>query len=271
MRAWLPRFGRVGTRVNKSRLPSILVVTIPKSGTIFTNQMLSRGLSLESASVSFGYFPHYLVDIPKVLSFVEGGQVASAHFDPSPVNLQSLTAFVDKWVVHIRDPRSVVLSWVCHMNRLYEERSNGQYKHLYVYPTPPEPYFSWSLPKQVDWNIEYFLPRVLDWTRSWLAVYDSRRYNILLTNYSALARDELAYIYQILDFYEIPRSAFHRPKIEKTVLGSHFRTGTEDEWLRAFTGDQVMRTTAMVGEDLIARFGWRRSRLSLCERATVNE
>src|ERR1700683_4017772 len=84
---------RLLTAYRRSRyrvdLPSILVVSIPKSGTVFTNQMLSRGLSLESTSVSFGYFPHYLVDIPKLLPFIEGGKVASAHFDPSPVNLQS--------------------------------------------------------------------------------------------------------------------------------------------------------------------------------------
>ena len=117
-------------------LPSILVVTIPKSGTVFTNQMLSRGLSLEPTSVSFGYFPHYLVDIPKLVSFIEGGQVASAHFDASPVNLQSLTAFVKKWVVHIRDPRSVTLSWVHHMNRLYSERHDGKFHHLFVLSGP---------------------------------------------------------------------------------------------------------------------------------------
>jgi hypothetical protein len=218
--------------------------------------MLSRGLSLEPASVSFGYFPYYLVDIPKVLSFIQGGRVASAHFDPSPVNLQSLTPFVKKWVVHIRDPRSVLLSWVHHMNRLYSERHDGDYQHLYVYPAPPESYFYWSFVKQLDWNIEHFLPNVMVWTRSWLAIHDSRRYDILLTNYSELARDELAYIYKILDFYGIPHRLFNRPDIDKTILGSHFRSGIEDEWLAAFTPDQIARTTAMVGSDLIGRFGW---------------
>lgn len=253
-----PALGRllVGRRRRRRELPSILVVSIPKSGTVFTNLMLSRGLALEPASISFGYFPHYLVDIPKLPSFVEGGSVAAAHFEPSPVNLQSLTYFIKKWVVHVRDPRSVVLSWVHHMNRLYGERGDGKYEHLFVYPTPPEGYYAWPFCRQVDWNIEHFLPSVVAWTRSWLAIHDSRRYDILLTSFSELARDELSYIHKILDFYTIPHGLFRRPQIAKTVRGSHFRAGLEDEWLGAFSPDQTARATSMIGQDLIERFSW---------------
>lgn len=250
------RLRRLYAAATRPDLPSILVVTIPKSGTVFTNQMLSRGLSLEPASVSFGYFPHYLVDIRELLSFVKGGRVASAHFDPSPVNVQSLTAFVTKWVVHIRDPRSVLLSFVHHQNRLYSERANGKYHHLYVYPAPPEAYFDWPLHSQIDWNLDNFLPKAVTWTRSWLALYDSRQYDLLLTTYSELARDELGYINKILDFYAIPRERFRRPKIKRTLIDTHFRAGREDEWLSAFTSDQILRATAIIGQDLLERFGW---------------
>ena len=174
----------------------------------------------------------------------------------SPVNLQSLTAFVKKWVVHIRDPRSVTLSWVHHMNRLYSERHDGKFHHLFVYPVPPESYFGWPFHQQVDWTIEHFLPRAVTWTRSWLAVCNSHQYDILLTSFSELARDELAYIHSILDFYAIPRTLFHRPTIEKTILGSHFRTGLEDEWRTTFTADQLANANTLVGLDLIERFDW---------------
>ena len=243
-------------RRRKPELPSILVVTIPKSGTVFTNLMLSRRLALEPASISFGYFPHYLVDVRTLPSFVAGGSVASAHFEPSPVNLQSLSYFVKKWVVHVRDPRSVVLSWVHHMNRLYGERDNGRYDHLCVYPAPAEAYYAWSFSRQIDWNIEHFLPSVVAWTRSWLATCDARRSDILLTSFSELAHDELGYIHKILDFYAIPRDLFRRPHIEKTLQGSHFRAGLEDEWLTAFSPQQIAKATSMIGRDLIERLGW---------------
>jgi hypothetical protein len=81
------------------------------------------------------------------------------------------------------------------MNRLYAERGNGEHQHLFVYPTPPVAYYYWPFRHQVDWNIENFLPSIVTWARSWLAVHDSRRYDILLTTYSELARDEPGYIH----------------------------------------------------------------------------
>ena len=129
--AGAPRFS---TRFPPS-LPSILVVTIPKSGTVFTNQMLSRGLSLEA--------------------------------------------------------------------RVGE---------LWLFPTLPH-------------------------------------------RHPKTARGELAFIHKILDFYEIPHSLFRQPVIEKTVFGSHFRAGLEDEWTTAFTADQIAKANAQIGRDLIERFG----------------
>lgn len=84
---------------DKAVLSSILVVSIPKSGTVFANLILSRGLSLEQASVSLGYFPHELFESSKRAPFVTAGKVAS-----------------------IQDPRSVELSCVQHMNCLYAQR-----------------------------------------------------------------------------------------------------------------------------------------------------
>src|SRR5262245_16265014 len=237
-------------------LPSILVVSMPKSGTVFTRLTLSRGLSLEQSFLSCGRFPHLLIDIPKLASFIRGGKVCGEHFDPSPVNLDSLAHFTKRWVLHIRDPRSVVLSWVHHMNRLYSEQQNGEHQCLGVYPAPPLSYYDWPFRRQVDWNIENFLPSVVAWVRSWLRVHDSHQYDILLTTYSELACDELRYIHKILDFYGVPRGLFQMPKIQKTIQGSHFRTGLEDEWMTAFTHDQILRVTEMIGEDLLMRFAW---------------
>ncbi len=98
-------------RLKEFRLPSILITSIPRSGAMFTNLALNRGLGLESAIVSFGYFPEYLVELPKLMSFKKDRKLVQAHFDVSPVNLQLLANVVKKWIVHVRDQRSVLLSW----------------------------------------------------------------------------------------------------------------------------------------------------------------
>src|SRR5262249_39241726 len=134
--------GHLEVKEGLPALPSILFTSIPKSGTVFTGQMLARGLGLELVRLTAGSFPRYLFDLPRLVQFCAGGMIATEHFDASPENLQLLEAFVDRWVVHIRDPRSVLLSWVHNLDRLHRERHNAPYHLLYVCPTPPKHYFS---------------------------------------------------------------------------------------------------------------------------------
>src|ERR1700722_5266764 len=234
--------------------PSILIVTIPKSGTIYTSQLLARGLDLTAAAVSAGGFSRYTIDIEKIAAFAGGGQLAMTHCDGCAENLHILSGFLDRWVVHIRDPRSVLLSWVHHLDRLYDERNNGTHQLLYTYPTPPAGYFELPFPERIEWNIANFLPQAIRWIKDWLDVYDCGRHNILLTTYTELARTERAYVEKGLDFYAIPRSAFVDCPIDKTAC--HFRVGREDEWAQVLTRDQIARTTRMIGRPLLDRFGW---------------
>lgn len=250
---------RVRASVEAMRLPAILVVSVVKSGTVFTRQALAKGLGVGVEPIGFGYFPRSLVELPKLKTFSRAGnKIGYSHVDASEANLQILSRFLDRWIVHIRDPRSVLLSWVHHMNRLYSERNNDEFQHLYVSPAPPDEYFAQPLAQQIDWNIENFLPNVVAWTREWLQVVDSGKHNILLTNYSELVRDEGKYLARILDFYGIPRGRWSRPVIAKTLQESHFRTGTEDEWMATFAPDQIARANAAIGEGLFARLGWLR-------------
>jgi hypothetical protein len=237
-------------------LPSIFVNSIPKSGTVFSGLALTRGLGLEPSSFSSGQFPYHLVDVAALARFAKGGCCAQGHVDASAVNLQSLGAFLTRWVVHIRDPRSVLLSWVHHISRIFEARSNGQYEHLLIFPAPPNEYYERPFGERIDWNIDNFLPAVVRWTRDWLAVCDSGEHNILLTTYSELVLSERAFIDRILAFYGIERSRLSWPEIPRTMSDSHFRTGTEDEWLSVLSQDQLARSTAAIGKDLLERFNW---------------
>ena len=235
-------------------VPSILFVSMPKTGTVFTRQMLARGLGLEPLALAVGSFPRYSIDLNRLQRFRLGGIISAEHLDASAENLQFLDAFVDRWVVHMRDPRSVLLSWVHHLNRLHAEAAFHQL--LYVCPTPPHEFFRWPFAEQVDWNIGHFLPNLLTWTRAWLETHDSRRHNILLTTYADILAGEDAFLARILDFYGIPRERFQRTSLAQTVTESHFRVGRADEWRDGFTPQQIARTTDMIGDDVLRRFAW---------------
>ncbi len=215
-----------------------------------------RGLGLQPLTVSVGAFPHYSLDVRQLRRFQGGGVIVSSHLDASAENLQFLSAFVNRWVVHVRDPRSVLLSWVHHLQRLYKARHAGINELLLVCPTPPEALFERDFSEQLDWNIANFLPSVVSWTRRWLAAYDSSANNILLTSYSDLVKSEEEFLFKILDFYGVSRSLFKKIPLERTIDASHFRTGHPDEWRDSLTSSQVLRATEIIGGDLLARFEW---------------
>jgi hypothetical protein len=76
--------GHLEVKEGLPALPSILFTSIPKSGTVFTGQMLSRGLGLELVRLTAGSFPRYLFDLPRLVQFSAGGMIATEHFDASP-------------------------------------------------------------------------------------------------------------------------------------------------------------------------------------------
>ena len=222
--------------------------------------MLSRGLAFDQTSVSFGYFPHYLVKHSQSAVVQHGRSGCSCAFRSEPCQPAVFGPFrTEMGAAYSRFALSLAQLGASHEIAFTTSGTTASTSICLFIPTPPEAYFRWPFRKQVDWNIDNFLPNAVTWTRSWLAVYHSDRYDILLTDYSEIVRDEVGYIYRILDFYGIPRRQFRRPAIEKTISGSHFRPGLEDEWMSALTSDQVSRATAIIGEDLLERLGWPRT------------
>lgn len=245
--------GEVSTlrgRLAAVRIASILIVSIPKSGTVYTNRLLSQGLGLRDFPISLGYFPTDLIDHQRLREFANGGCVSSAHLDPSDANLQMLSCFVPKWTVHMRDPRSVVLSWTHHVHRYAQLRPELL---LNVCPVPPREYVEWPFEHRLWWNLHNFLPAVVSWSERWLAVIDSGRFQIKLTTYDELLSDESEYVRRILAFHGIPEGLFLTPQLEKSIDSTHFRTGRRDEWRDVFSADQLAFSNKTIGATIMGR------------------
>jgi hypothetical protein len=233
--------------------PSILMVSIPKSGTVYLNKMFVNGLGLTPCIMSNQYFPHDQLYLDAMEKFARGGFYLSAHINPSTENLQILDVFVPKWVVHFRDPRSVLLSWVYHVARLASETRFTDL--LRVTPTPPRALHTWTFEKRVDWHVENFLPTVNQWMLDWLTIASQMSNRILITEFATLKEREQDHAGMILDFLGTDRSSYrHRPP-EKT-MESHFRSASYDEWREAFTPSQVKRVNGMIPPLLFDRFNW---------------
>lgn len=233
--------------------PSILLITVPKSGTVYTKTMLARGLNIPEVPISLGYFPRALVDWRQLSKFAACGSVCAEHLDASAENLQILEKYLDRWVVHVRDPRSVLVSWVHHVDRYHND---GPEALLQVCPTPPEDYFKRPFSQKLDWNIQNFLPEVVSWMSRWNQIIDSGVYNILNTRFDQLVEDEGRFIHDILAFYNTPGSRFVTPKIVKNMEEVHFRAGGKYEWQSALSQPQLKTANQIIGPELLDRYRW---------------
>lgn len=91
---------------------SILIATLPKSGTVYIRTSLADALNWPTLEIKTGRLNDSVL-IPEAMEeFSRGRYVASAHLPPTWGNRYLLKHFgIDDIVVHVRDPRSAVLSW----------------------------------------------------------------------------------------------------------------------------------------------------------------
>jgi hypothetical protein len=185
--------------------------------------------------------------------FRQGNIVRQEHFDASPINLHICGRYVDRLVLHVRDPRQATLSWTHHVNRLLNLHPDAINSTIHQ---PPDDFLRWGLDRQLDWHIERHLGSLVAWLRQWLS-QDTRqaRLNILWTTYDELVADEHALVMRILRFYEIPTARLELRPPEKT-MAHHFRSGNPEEWKAVLTAGQKERCLAIVGRDLLDHFGW---------------
>ena len=240
---------------SRARLPSILINTMPKSGSIYLSRMVASSLGIEFSlkPLAHGFFPTYFM-IPDALERFSGGDVVrQEHFDASPINLTLCGRNIDRMVLHVRDPRQAMLSWTHHVNRLLKLHPNGI---NFTIHQPPDGFLDWPFDDQLDWHIDRHLVSLVAWLRQWLVADQTKpSLKILWTTYEELVNDERVLFDRILEFHEIPVDRFDFRPPEKTMQ-VHFRAGQPDEWQAALTAEQKRRCANIVGHDLFDRFGW---------------
>lgn len=239
--------------LRQAPLPGILINTMPKSGSVYIHKHLGQALGMPFSNLGNGYTLADQVHYWNAKSFAAGSSIAQNHFEPSDINVQILDRVIGRWVLHIRDPRQALLSWVHHLDLLKAEGRDDAL--LWVVPAAPSGYFERSLADKIDWNIAHYFSALVAWLLGWLKVYDRGRFNILLTSYDELITDERRLFDRILDFHGIPRQRFQFTPLPKD-RDVHFRKGDPEEWRSVFSGPQIDACNAHLPDGLLDRFGW---------------
>jgi hypothetical protein len=252
-RRWYARAGLHPVRVPAGPARRVLLNTLPKSGSVFLFRTLSEGLGLPRMHLGNTYSLVDQISLAQIARFAAGSFVSQNHLAPSPENLQLLEHFGCSVVLHVRDPRQAMVSWVHHLDRLCHD-DDSEILLLFT-PRTPRGYFTWDLVRKLDWQIANHLPQSVDWLGRWIAIHDQRRLPVILTTYEELCCDIGALCRRICDFSGIRHEDFRLVDIPKTI-DNHFRLGDDSEWRRLCSPDQVERASALLPPALADRFGW---------------
>lgn len=233
-----------------------------KSASSFLCAAITQGLKMPQVDqVAGGAYPLFLLTQRLVQRAATENCFANHHLPAHPVNLYLLDHFYDKLIVHVRDPRQATLSHLRNMWRHKREGDEWLDEVMFLWDGGiPEGFFERSESGQLDYLIDVKLHESVEWIQGWLdaAAESSFRPVILFTTYEEFVRDKTAFIWKILDFYDIPHDRFDYP-VEQEPNPDEFlyeKSETADEWLSVFTGEQKARANAQVPSAMCERFGW---------------
>ncbi|MEG3969483.1 tetratricopeptide repeat protein [Microcoleus sp. T2B6] len=240
--------------IANGEIPGIFLNTLPKSGSMYVLEAISNGLNKPWMRIVVDDGENISRGAVNILA--DEMKLAHEHLPASLRNLCLITEVLDRLIVHVRDPRQAILSWVHHLSKTIAE-TEDVISLMHIIPDA-ENYFSLSLTDQISWQIEKgHLSAVINFIEGWLDAEANPSFypKILFTKYEDLAADPQAFFESILNFYEIDKSRFTFP--EPPQQGKlHYRQGRADEWREVFTSEQAAKASSMIPKRLFDKFGW---------------
>lgn len=244
----------------RRKIPSILLITLPKSGSMYIAHKVTESCRLHSIHTGNYGAPFSSIIDTEIKKFAIGCAVDQEHYLPSVRNLSLLKKHgIDKMVVHFRDPRQALVSWVYYFDKLFQQgRPILGSQDIDI----PLDYFEKTFEEKVDIMIQLFYPLFIEYIGGWLA-YEREGVpkwgmKVLFTEFGKMKSDPDAFFNEIYDFYGIT-PALSQGRVDVQGVNLHYRKGKLEEWRQAFTADQIDRTSAMITGEMVERFGWKKS------------
>lgn len=225
-------------------LPSVAFIPQGKSGSVTLGTVFTNGFRLPCVAYSLvtrRVIPSWAKD------YARGGAAYVTHLYPESVNISRLKeSGISKVIVHVRDPRQALLSFVHHIDRYpmdFPQLNNDDYRRL-------------TLNKKIDVVFDEWYPVTVDWIEGWAKA--AGEMDILFSTFEEFRTSPQSVVERYLAYYGGDRSWFDSSTVfshdEKTDY--HFRRGEIDEWRRVFSPEQIERVNGALSEEVRLLFGW---------------
>jgi len=224
-------------------LPSVMLITQGKSGSTSIGRIFSSGFALPSVWYSL---INLRVILPWARDYMRGGACYVTHLWPDLRNQALLTeAGATRLVVHVRDPRQILVSLDEHRKR---------YQQQFVVPELVSRREQYD--EDPDLRIAEDFKLIVAWTAGWLEA--SKKMHIDFTTFEQFVADPNAFCDRLVSLYGGNVVHFDRAAAfeEQPNIDYHRRLGQTDEWRRRLTPRQIDHINALMPADFWAKFGW---------------
>lgn len=242
----------------KRGLPSILVSTLPKSGSMYIIATMIYQYRLHPVLTGEHGFPYSPLNNAQMKDFAIGSSIDQGHYMPSVKNLTLLKKYhINKIVVHFRDPRQTLVSWVYYLDKYHQTRNVFETQDIDI----PLDYFEKSFAEKMEIMIKLYYSYFIEFIDKWL-IYskegiDTWGIEVLFTEFKKMKADPEDFFDDIRRFYGMQPVGFDHHN-SPAAAHSHDRKGELDEWQQVLTAEQIRRTSALITDEMSQRFGWRK-------------
>lgn len=230
---------------------------LPQSGTFYISETLCDFYQVQTYRVTKRTFPRDRIFENAFSRFIDQSltRMVVAHADPSAQNIDLLHHELDRFILHVRDPRDSLISWVDFVDRHEEHK----YTLGRVPPLPPADYFNWNREKKIDWQIEHFYKYSLQWLQEWVVVLEQHpELEVKLTTFEQMVKDPLHFFQDLVAYYEGNPLNFSEENVLQ-VWKSVFYFDQDDVgiWKEQLTPKQQIQVNSMIPDVLFFMFDWK--------------
>jgi len=229
---------------------------MPQSGPFYFVRTMSSFFDLDTFRVTKKTFPEDQIFENPFIRFIDQGdkKIVEAYADPSSHNIGLFQKHLPKFVLHVRDPREALVSWIDYVDR----HRNHKFTLGRVPPVPPPEYFDWNFEEKADWQIEHYFSYCVDWLEQWLDTLDQHpELEIKVTTFEEMVTDPLNFFREIVSFYGGDAEDFTEGDVFPIWRAQyHFTEEDIATWKERLTNEQQERVTAEMPDRFFEYFGW---------------
>ncbi len=235
---------------------AVLINHLPQSANFYLVHNLMTHFGLRTTKISWKTFPNDTASLSSLTRFAADPSlfIANASLPPTVENIEALNNHLGKIILHVRDPRDALISWISYTDR----HRHHSFTLGLVYPAPPAEYFGWTFEDKVNWQIDHFYSYCMDWLSQWESYLSANpELNVLVTHFEDAARSPAEFFKTIAAFYGDDPDQYDEASIYPLKKYQyHFSVEDIGSWKEKLTHEQQERVNAMLPAKVSQFFSW---------------